>query len=42
MTRALGAKPESMLLIGFPKDAVTIVREWLSLGGTKRVALNTR
>ena len=40
VTRALAAKPESMLLIGFPKDAVTIVREWLSLGGSKRVALN--
>jgi branched-chain amino acid transport system substrate-binding protein len=40
VTRALAAKPESMLLIGFPKDAVTIVREWLSLGGPKRVALN--
>lgn len=40
VTRALGAKPESLLLIGFPKDAVTITREWLSLGGPKRVALN--
>jgi branched-chain amino acid transport system substrate-binding protein len=40
VTRALAAKPESMLLIGFPKDAVTIVREWLSLGGTRQVALN--
>ena len=40
VSRALGAKPESLLLIGFPKDAVTIVREWLSLGGPKRVALN--
>jgi branched-chain amino acid transport system substrate-binding protein len=35
VTRALAAKPESLLLIGFPKDAVTIVREWLSLGGTE-------
>ena len=40
VTRALAAKPESLLLIGFPKDAVTIVREWLSLGGTRNVALN--
>lgn len=40
VTRALAAKPESLLLIGFPKDAVTIVREWLSLGGPRRVALN--
>src|SRR4029453_678549 len=40
VTRALAAKPESMLLIGFPKDAVTIVREWLSLGGPKQIALN--
>lgn len=40
VTRALAAKPESMLLIGFPKDAVTIVREWLSLGGPRNVALN--
>ena len=40
VTRALAAKPESLLLIGFPKDAVTIVREWVSLGGTKSIALN--
>jgi branched-chain amino acid transport system substrate-binding protein len=40
VTRALAVKPESMLLIGFPKDAVTIVREWLSLGGPKSIALN--
>ncbi|MCX7961937.1 MAG: ABC transporter substrate-binding protein [Burkholderiales bacterium] len=40
VTRALAAKPESLLLIGFPKDAVTIVREWLSLGGPRQVALN--
>lgn len=40
VTRALAAKPESLLLIGFPKDAVTIVREWLSMGGPNRVALN--
>jgi len=40
VSRALAAKPESMLLVGFPKDAVTIVREWLSLGGTRNVALN--
>ena len=40
VTKALAAKPESLLLIGFPKDAVTIVREWLSLGGTQKIALN--
>jgi branched-chain amino acid transport system substrate-binding protein len=40
VTRALSAKPESLLLIGFPKDAVTIVREWLSLGGSQKIALN--
>lgn len=40
VTKALAAKPESLLLIGFPKDAVTIVREWLSLGGPNKVALN--
>jgi len=40
VTKALAAKPESLLLIGFPKDGVTIVREWLSLGGTKTIALN--
>src|SRR2546429_35652 len=40
VTKALAAKPESLLLIGFPKDAVTIVREWLSLGGTKSIAVN--
>jgi branched-chain amino acid transport system substrate-binding protein len=38
--RALAARPESLLLIGFPKDAVTIVREWLSLGGSPKIALN--
>jgi ABC-type branched-subunit amino acid transport system substrate-binding protein len=40
VTRALAAKPESLLLIGFPKDAVTIVRDWLSFGGPRSVALN--
>ncbi len=40
VTKALAEKPESLLLIGFPKDAVTIVREWLSLGGTQKIALN--
>ncbi len=40
VSKALAAKPESMLLVGFPKDAVTIVREWLSLGGTRNIALN--
>lgn len=40
VTQALAAKPESLLLIGFPKDAVTIVREWLSLGRTQKIALN--
>ena len=40
VTKALAAKPESLLLIGFPKDAVTIVREWLSLGGSQQIALN--
>lgn len=40
VTQALASKPESLLLIGFPKDAVTIVREWLSLGGSPKIALN--
>lgn len=40
VTKALAAKPESLLLVGFPKDAVTIVREWLSLGGSRNIALN--
>lgn len=40
VTKALAAKPESLLLVGFPKDAVTIVREWLSLGGSQKIALN--
>ena len=40
VTKALAAKPESLMLVGFPKDAVTIVREWLSLGGSPKIALN--
>jgi ABC-type branched-subunit amino acid transport system substrate-binding protein len=40
VSKALAEKPESLLLIGFPKDAVTIVREWISLGGTQKIALN--
>lgn len=40
VTRALSAKPESLLFIGFPKDGVTVVREWLSLGGSQKIALN--
>ena len=40
VTKALGAQPESLLFIGFPKDGVTTVREWLSLGGTQKIALS--
>ena len=40
VSKALAAKPESLMLVGFPKDAVTIVREWLSLGGPQKFALN--
>jgi branched-chain amino acid transport system substrate-binding protein len=40
VTKALSVKPESLLFIGFPKDGVTVVREWLSLGGTQKIALN--
>lgn len=40
VTKALAAKPESLLFIGFPKDGVTVVREWLSLGGSQKIALN--
>jgi len=40
VTKALGAQPESLLFIGFPKDGVTVVREWLSLGGTQTIALS--
>jgi len=40
VTKALADKPESVFVIGFPKDGVTIVREWLSLGGTQKMALN--
>ena len=40
VTRALAARPESLLFIGFPKDGVTVVREWLSLGGSQKIALN--
>lgn len=38
--KALAGKPESLMLVGFPKDAVTIVREWISLGGSQKIALN--
>ncbi len=40
VTKALAAKPESLLFVGFPKDGVTVVREWLSLGGPQKIALN--
>jgi branched-chain amino acid transport system substrate-binding protein len=40
VTKALSVKPESLFFVGFPKDGVTIVREWLSLGGPKKIALN--
>lgn len=40
VTKALAAKPESLLFIGFPKDGVTVIREWLSLGGPQKIALN--
>src|SRR5437899_6026105 len=38
VTRALASKPESLLPIGFPKDAVTIVRQGLSRRVQKLVA----
>jgi len=40
VTKALSEKPESLMLIAFPKDGVTIVREWLSLGGTPMIELS--
>ncbi len=40
VTKALAEKPESLMLIAFPKDGVTIVREWLSFGGTPMMELS--
>lgn len=40
VTQALAANGDSMFLVGFPQDGATLLREWLSNGGTQNLVLN--
>jgi branched-chain amino acid transport system substrate-binding protein len=40
VTQALATDNDSMFLVGFPQDSATLMREWLSNGGTQNLVLN--
>ena len=40
ITQALRADPDSLLLVAFPADGATAMREWLSLGGSRNILLS--
>jgi branched-chain amino acid transport system substrate-binding protein len=40
VTQALAAKPDALLLIGYPGDGATVARAWISQGGAQRFLLN--
>ena len=37
VTEALGAQPDAVYLALYPKEGISVVREWLSLGGTGKM-----
>ncbi|MGH6922154.1 MAG: ABC transporter substrate-binding protein [Propylenella sp.] len=37
---ALAANPDAIFFVAFPQDGATMVREWISLGGTQNLILN--
>ena len=37
---ALATKPDAVFFVAFPQDGATMVREWISLGGTQNLILN--
>ena len=40
VTKALDGDPDSLFLVAFPVDGITLTREWLSLGGTDKLIVN--
>ncbi len=40
VTQALASKPDAVFFVAFPQDGATMVREWISLGGTQNLILN--
>jgi branched-chain amino acid transport system substrate-binding protein len=37
VTQGLGSKPDAVYLALYPKEGISVVREWLSLGGTNKM-----
>lgn len=37
VTEALGSQPEALYLALYPKEGISVVREWISLGGTTKM-----
>jgi branched-chain amino acid transport system substrate-binding protein len=37
VTQALGSKPDAVYLALYPKEGISVVREWISLGGTTKM-----
>ena len=37
VTQGLGGKPDAVYLALYPKEGISVVREWLSLGGTNKM-----
>jgi branched-chain amino acid transport system substrate-binding protein len=40
VNQALASNPDAVFFVAFPQDGATMVREWLSLGGTQNMILN--
>ncbi|SMC71624.1 ABC transporter substrate-binding protein [Rhizobium sp. RU36D] len=40
VSTALASKPDAVFLVAFPQDGATLAREWISLGGTRKLILN--
>lgn len=40
VTQGLAANGDSMFLVGFPQDSATLLREWISNGGSQNLVLN--
>ena len=40
VSQALASKPDAVFFVAFPQDGATMVREWISLGGTQNLILN--
>ncbi len=39
VTKGIGGKPEAIYLALYPKEGISIVRNWISLGGTRKMVM---